>query len=94
MGRGTESEGIEEMAEFFLLFLRADAQHAEHPGLEVFFVNPDGAAAEFIAVQHDVVGHGADLSVVARFQMRNVLGFRAGERMMHRHPCVVFCTEG
>ena len=56
-------------------------------------MDPDGAAAEFDAVEHDVVGDRADLAEVAGFEQRHVLGFRAGEGMMHRDPVVVFRAE-
>jgi hypothetical protein len=54
--------------------LRRDAEDAEHLGLEVAFVDPDGAAAEFVAVEHDVVGFGADLAVFTGVHERDVFG--------------------
>ena len=94
VGRGAEAEGVEEVAEFFLLFFWGDAEDAEHFGLEVFFVDADGAAAEFVAVEDDVVGDGADLGVVAGFEVGKVFGFGAGEGVVDGDPGVVFGAVG
>jgi hypothetical protein len=35
-------------------------------------MNPDRTTAEFVAVEHDVVGDGADVGVVAGFKLGDV----------------------
>ena len=70
VGRGAEAEGVEEEGEFFLGVFGGDAQEAEDFGLEVLAVDTDGAAAEFDAVEDDVVGLGADLRGVGVEQGR------------------------
>ena len=64
--RGAEAEGVEDVAEFLGLFLVADAEHLEHFGLQILLVDPDGAAAEFVAIEHDVIGDGADVVEIRR----------------------------
>src|SRR5690606_2211719 len=49
-------ERVEQEAELLLRLLRADAEHAEYRLLHLWTVDADGAAAEFGAVHHHVVG--------------------------------------
>ena len=69
MGRGTVGEGGEDVVKHVgLLFLR-HAEGVEHGLLEVGLMDPDRAAAEFVAVENHVVGLGADVGVVAGLEL-------------------------
>ena len=61
--------------------------------LHVGLVNADGAAAQFDAVDHDVVMLAAHFFGIGG-QQRNVLRHRRGERMMAGIPAVLFLVEG
>ena len=55
-------------------------------------MDPDRSAAQFHAVDHDVVMLAADFFRVG-FEKRNILGHRRGERMMAGIPAVLFVIE-
>ena len=83
----TKAEGIEDVGELDLLLLGGHTKHAEHFRLQVFFVDPDRTPTEFVAVEDDVVGDGADFLIFARIEQGNVIGIRTSERMVHGSPC-------
>ena len=93
VGRSAEAEGFEEVPELVLLFFLTDAEDGEEFGLELFFVDSDGAAAEFDPVEDDVVGDGAHFGVVAGFEEGQVFGFGPGEGVMDGDPGLVFRAE-
>ena len=87
MRRGAELEGVDDEAELEFRLLLADAQHFEHALLHVGIVDPDGAAAELVAVQDEVVGIGTDpLQVLFLIAVEPLLVLRlgSGEGMVHR----------
>src|SRR5205085_9947687 len=47
-------------------------------------------AAYFDSIEHNVVGFGADLSVFACFQQRNIVSFRSCKWVMDRVPSLFF----
>ena len=49
-------------------------------------MDPDGTAAEFVAVEDDVVGDGADFGVIAGVEQGDVFAVRAGERVVDGGP--------
>ena len=81
VGRGAEAEGIEEEGEFFLGVFGRDAQEAEDFRLYILLVDTDGAAAEFDAVEDDVVGLGVDLGGIG-IEQGNIFIPRGGEGMV------------
>ena len=76
-----------------LLIFLAHAERRENLRLQLRFVNPDAAAAQLHAVQDDIVRFRAHLAELLRFEFRDVLGLRPGERMMHRVPFVFLGAE-
>ena len=70
----------------------ADPKRFEHFFLQLRFVDSHAAAADFNAVQHNVVSLGANLGKFLRLKQRHVLGFRSSEWMMHRVPFVFVRT--
>ena len=76
------------MAKHDLLVFLVHTEDREHLRLQVRLVNPDAAAADLDAVEDDVVGLGAHFAVAFFFEQREVVGVRAGERMMDRVPLV------
>ncbi|MDT4782522.1 hypothetical protein FQZ97_147810 [compost metagenome] len=65
---------IEEEAELLFLLRIVDAQHAEHRLLHALVVDTDGAAAQFGAVQHHVVGAGQGHGRVGLQLFRGAVG--------------------
>ena len=61
------------------------AEQLKHQLLDVPLVDSDAAAAQLDAVEHDVVGVGADTAGIA-LHTRKVLGFGRGKGMMHGIP--------
>jgi hypothetical protein len=86
MRRGAEFERLQDVPEEELLFLLVDSEDTEHFRPQVGFVDSQATAADFHAVQHYIVGHGANLAVFTGLEERNVLGARAGEGMMDGVP--------
>src|SRR5690606_25442298 len=58
-------EGIHQKPELFPGLFGAEAQMSEEGLLGLFVVDPDGTAADLIAVEHQVVGIGLDRSGIA-----------------------------
>ena len=94
--RSTEAKGIEDVAEEIGLFLRGDTEGVEHVALEIAFVDSEAAAAEFDAVENDVVGDGAEGREVGAGggELLDVVGMRAGEGVVDGVPLVIFGREG
>ena len=65
VGRRAVLERVEQEAELGAGVLVAEAEGAEHPGLHVGAMDPDRAAGDLVAVQHEVVGAGADRAGIA-----------------------------
>ena len=83
MGRGSEAERADQVAELPLdLFVR-QPQDLEDAFLDLRIVDPDGAAAELEAVQDQVVG------ARLRRARLEVVGERRRERVMVRDPLVL-----
>ena len=83
MRRRPVFERLEEKAEPRARILLADVEEREDPALQSRIVNTDAAAADFAAVQHQVVGlrtHRARL----RLELAEVVVVRRRERMVHR----------
>ena len=59
--RRAEAESAQDVTEHRLLLFFAHAERGEHLRLQIGLVNPDAAAADLHAVQHDVVGLRARL---------------------------------
>src|SRR5439155_9285945 len=76
MGRHTVAEGLEHVPELLLGLLPRQSQHVEHPALDVGAVDPDAAAPQLVAVEHDVVGPGLSrgrIEVVGRRHCERVV---------------------
>ena len=58
--RSTVLEGVDDESELIFSLLRTDAQNLEHSLLNLRIMDSDGTATEFCAVQHEVVGIGAN----------------------------------
>ena len=89
MRGSAEAEGFEEVGEHDLFFLRGDAEGVEHGILEVALVDPDGAAAEFVAVEDDIVGEGSESAEgggIAGLEPGLVFGDGAGEGVVNGVP--------
>ena len=82
MRRCSVAEGVHQEAELFLGFFGGEAQVAEHHHLRFPVVDTDGAAADFIAVEHDVVRVGPYGAGVG-LQQGDVLPFGRSEGMVH-----------
>ena len=93
MRRRAKAEGFEQMAELVRLLFGIHSEDIEEAGLQFALVNSDRAAAEFHAVQDDIVGHRAHCGVFALFHKGHVLRFWTGEGMMHGHPFVFLGAE-
>ena len=81
-------QGVEQEAEFLPLLVRADVERGEDFGLHVGAVDADGAAAQFPAVEHHVVGARLALFGVLRHQVF-VPRFGAGEGVVHGVPAAL-----
>ena len=81
VGGGAEAEGVEEEREFALGILRGNAQQAEDFALDFLLVDTDGAAADFDAVEHDIVRLGVDARGVD-VEQRQILILGGGEGMV------------
>ena len=71
--RRAEGEGVQQESELLLGLVVIDAHHREHPLLDVATVDTDRAAADLVAVAHDVVGVGqraARIGVERRLRLR------------------------
>ena len=91
--RRAVSEGFQHVAEAGLdQFGRNLQDLLEDEFLHVGLMNADGAAAQFHAVDHDVVMLAADFFGVA-CQQRDVLGHRRGKGMMAGIPAVLFACR-
>ena len=53
-------------------------------------MNSNAAAADFDAVQDDVVSFGPHLAEFLLLEQRDIFRFRSGERMMHGVPFIFF----
>ena len=84
-GGGPYGEGIEQEPELLPLLGLVHAEQREHPLLHVAAVDTDGAAADLVAVAHDVVGVGQRLSRVVGEPVDPVR-VRRGERVVHGGP--------
>ena len=83
MRRGTVLERLEEEAKAERRLLLADVEQRENTALHRGVMNADTAAADFAAVQHEVVCLRAHVARVG-LQFPHVLVMRRGERVMHR----------
>src|SRR6266511_616247 len=83
--RRAELERVEEEAELRLRVLRRDPHRLEDAGLHLGVVEPDGAAADLEAVEHDVVAPAVDTARVA-LEVLEVLVARAREGVVRRGP--------
>ena len=91
MGRGTESEGFEEVREETVLFFWCDSEDLEDFFLEWAFMDADAAASDLDAVEDDVVGFGADfVELVVGFQKVEVVLVGACEGVVDGIPFLVF----
>ena len=70
------------MAKALLDILLADAQGLEGLLLHLRRVDPDGTAAQLAAVEHDVIGAGADVGLVGE-DLIGVLLHGGGEGVVH-----------
>ena len=87
-----EFEGLEDMAEEELLLFFVHAEHAKHLGLEVGLVDSQAAAADFHAVENDIVSHSTDFSVFARFEEGHVIRAGTSEWMVNGIPLLFLFT--
>ena len=87
--RRAVGQRIEQKAELGACVLRRDAQRREHLRLHFVAVDAHRAAADFPAVQRDVVGLGQHLAGIGR-QQPDVLILGRRERMMRRDPALFF----
>ena len=83
MGRYSVLEGVKQEAELLLRRFLSKAEGFEHTVLQVTVVDTQRAAAQFHAVEHDIVGLGTYLAGVG-LQILNILVHRSGKGMMHR----------
>src|SRR5215203_1113085 len=83
MWRRPELQRLEEEAEAQLCFLGANVEQREDPALQRGVMDANAAAADFAAVQHEIVGLCAGGTWLA-LHLREILVVRRGERMVHR----------
>ena len=83
------AEGVEEEAKLGVVLLLLHAEQSEDFALNGLIMDSDRAAAKLIAVEHQVIGEGADLRRI-RVHERQVLGVRAGEGVMHTEVAPLF----
>ncbi len=88
-GGAPKLKAFSKCAELHLLLLGVHTEHLEQLRLQIALVDADAAAAEFDAVEHDIVRDRADLGEFAGLERGHVLGLRAREGMMHGDPVVV-----
>ena len=89
MGRNAIFKCAQQEAKLvFCSFLRK-SQHFKHLGLNIILVDSHASAADFIAVQGDIVSLCAD-SARIRINFIQIFFHRHGKRMMHRHIPVLF----
>ena len=69
MRRRAQTKGAQHMAEHALLIFLAHPERREHFRLQIRFVNSNAAAADFHAVQDDVVGFRAHFAEFLRFEL-------------------------
>src|SRR5690606_41404467 len=60
-------------------------QHAENPVLQLEIVNTNRAAAQLVAVEHDVIALRAHAARIA-LELIKILIMRHRERVMHERP--------
>ena len=87
---GAEFEGLQDMTKEELLFLLVDAKDTEHFRLQIGFVDSEATAADFNAVENDIVSHRADLTVFAGLEKGGVIRAGTRERVMHGIPLLLF----
>ena len=85
MRRRSVAERLEQEPETPLCLLGVDPEQREHPLLQFPLVNPDRAAPDLIAVEHDIVGARANRARIT-LQTVQVGHARRRERMMGRVP--------
>ena len=85
MRRSAVLKGIHQKSELLLGLFGAETQKLEHAGLKAPVVNPNGSAADFVSVEHNVVGVGPHRARVG-FKKGNVFGLGACEGMVHGKP--------
>ena len=79
-------EGVDQEAEAVVRVLMAEAEDLEHTLLCLGIVDTDGAAAHLGAVEHEVVGIGADalqILLAVAVEPVQMLGLGSGKRMVH-----------
>src|SRR5690606_7325074 len=84
MGRRAVLEGIQQEAEFFLLFFSRNTQYTEHGLLHILTMDTHGTATELGTVEHHVIGTG---------QSGQRVGFQLFRRAVGRSERVVQCTD-
>ena len=85
MRRGAHLEGVEEEPELGARVLVGDAHRLEDAGLHLRIVEPDRAAADLDAVQHEVVAPAVDAPGIG-LEVRQVLVARPGEGVVRGGP--------
>lgn len=86
VGRSAQAERFKEVPEHRLLRLGIDAEDGEHLRLKIGLVDAEAAAADFNAVEHHVVGDGADFGEGTCFEFIKVFSARTCERVVHGVP--------
>ena len=92
MGRCAEFKGVDQVAEALLGILIGEAQSPEHGLLGLGDGDPDGAATQFGAVEHDVIGLGPAVLLVG-LQLVQILVHGGGEGVVHGHIAVLLLGE-
>src|SRR5690554_466332 len=87
MRRRTVFQRIKQEAELLLLLIGADTQNIEHHLLHFLAVDTNGAATQFGAIEHHVVGTGQRRPRIGLQLFRRA--FRRGERVMQRAQAAI-----
>src|ERR1039458_3931793 len=88
MGRRSIFQCVEQKAEAIHRLLARQAQQFKYLQLKLAAMDTNRAAAEFLAVEHQVVRECASLERRG-IEHRKIVGIRRGERMVHGNHALV-----
>ena len=83
--RWPKAKGLQKKAKLGLLFGFVESEHFEDFGLDIGTMNTNRTAADFVSVEHEVIGLGSDLTGIG-VEERKIGNFGAREGMVRRYP--------